>query len=691
MTNKRVEPPDDRAGPLTTAKDPVTQSMGNLVNLTDQFFAGQEPKSPPPPQPAPGSDGLSASMQLDSMEQLFDGQNLFAARYKKVRLLGKGGFGLVYLVTDINLQRQAALKVLRSDVLNQAKVRERFLREARVAAKWDHPYLCTVYDVGEFQGISYITMAYIEGPNLGERMGADPPLTPEEAATLVAKIARGLAEAHRQQVIHRDLKPANILLKPELEPVITDFGLAFQSDASPLTCHGVIQGTPAYMSPEQTSGNSSAIGPASDIFSLGVVLYELLTSQRPFSGEFTMELLMQIRLEQPLNPREANPTLDEALCELCMKALAKEPKNRFESATAMAEALERWGRRSEDLPPTRKESMVTTAWPTATSAKAEASAQTGRQRYVWPVVGSVVLLASLLLWNQNQLGSQAHNKTQENLSMASAPTAVAQPFLVHATQHTRIATKQPNSLPTAFQADANIIESLKVYLQRANEQTDYRLLSAEQLPVLEDDKVSLLVNLNEEAFVYLYWFDRQGKPIRLLPDPKTQQAEGKARQHWSPPKASQGDLQLWHLQGGDSGTELLLVGARSTPLDAKELAWLDRTRVILADLPISTTPRDPDQILTAALNEPQRGVLDPSAVLFVKDAGSTLIQAVTPRKTQAAHEQVRAPVAIVQTKGGKEITSQKPADYEAKLRQLFPNAYHGVVVQFQGKQPTSRK
>src|SRR5947209_10120302 len=199
-------------------------------------------------------------------------------RYRIEETLGKGGMGAVFRAYDTQLDRPVALKVpfLGDD---NDETRQRFYREARAAATLQHAYICPVFDVGEFEGIPYLTMAFIEGRSLNQALTAGQSFTFPAIALLVRKIALGMQEAHNRGVVHRDLKPANIILRPNGEPVIMDFGLARRADdkrSHGLTQEGDILGTLDYMSPEQAEGAAANVGPPADIYALGAILYELL-------------------------------------------------------------------------------------------------------------------------------------------------------------------------------------------------------------------------------------------------------------------------------------------------------------------------------------------------------------------------------------------------------------------------------
>jgi tetratricopeptide (TPR) repeat protein len=272
-------------------------------------------------------------------------------RYRIVQVLGGGGMGTVYLAYDTHLERHVALKVPRLFETGGRAV-ERFAREARAAAHLHHPNICPVFDAGEINGIPYLTMAYIEGQPLTQAL--PPPLPPRQAAGLLRQLALALEEAHRHGVIHRDLKPGNVLVNRRGEPVITDFGLARRTlpgDAG-FTISGQVLGTPAYMPPEQAEGAVEAIGPGADIYSLGVILYELLTGQRPFQGS-TSQVLHQVVHQEPPPPRQWRPDLDARLEAICLQAMAKRIEHRLPSMAEFAEALETWLNGPAQPPPAK--------------------------------------------------------------------------------------------------------------------------------------------------------------------------------------------------------------------------------------------------------------------------------------------------------------------------------------------------
>jgi serine/threonine-protein kinase len=292
-------------------------------------------------------------------------------RYRIQDCLGRGGMGAVFRAHDAQLDRIVALKVpfLGGD---DAATRERFYREARAAAALHHANICPVYDVGELHGVPYLTMAFVDGRSLAKELEAGRSFTPPQAALLVRKLALAMQEAHARGVIHRDLKPANVLLRPDGEPVIMDFGLARRGgdpQTEGLTRQGDVIGTIEYMSPEQFEGDNAAVGPASDVYSLGVVLYELLTGRRPFAGS-TASTVAAIVLKPPPRPGELRPGLPARLEEICLKAMAKRPEERYPTMAEFAADLTAYLRshqsgavapaaRSLEAPPTPRPSATT--------------------------------------------------------------------------------------------------------------------------------------------------------------------------------------------------------------------------------------------------------------------------------------------------------------------------------------------
>jgi serine/threonine protein kinase len=261
-------------------------------------------------------------------------------RYRIEKILGEGAMGTVYLARDSQLERRVALKIPKVDD-NDVELTERFYREARAAATLHHRNICPVHDIGEFEGVRYISMAYIDGHPLSAYVDSAKQQSERSIAIIARKLAIALEAAHHEGVIHRDLKPANIMVDKQNEPVIMDFGLARQlnkNESSRLTQNGSILGSPAYMSPEQVSGDINRVGPSSDIYSLGVIVYELCTGRVPFDGPITA-VLGQILTQEPEKPSTFRPDLDPRLEAICVTMMAKQPEDRYHSMVEVAQVL----------------------------------------------------------------------------------------------------------------------------------------------------------------------------------------------------------------------------------------------------------------------------------------------------------------------------------------------------------------
>lgn len=264
-------------------------------------------------------------------------------RYRIRKELGRGAMGAVYLAHDEQLDREVALKIPKFETDTNEELLERFYREARAAAALQHPGICPVHDVGELDGQHYITMAFIKGRPLRDFTKSSKRQKGKQVARVIRKVAMAMAEAHEHNVVHRDLKPANIMINERNEPVVMDFGLARRSaeGEEQLTHTGTVIGTPAYMSPEQVDGDNEHVGPHSDIYSLGVIFYEMLTGQLPFQGNL-MSILKQIALTEPQPPVEIHDDIDPSLQAICLKMMAKKSEDRPASMSDVARDLTMW-------------------------------------------------------------------------------------------------------------------------------------------------------------------------------------------------------------------------------------------------------------------------------------------------------------------------------------------------------------
>ncbi len=277
------------------------------------------------PQPGPAS-GEEAPPQL--------------GRYRVTDRLGSGAFGTVYRAYDQELCRDVAVKVPHRERVASAEAADVYLREGRVLARLDHPGIVPVYDVGRTaDGLCYLVSKFIEGRDLAARL-QEGKLDQAEAARLVAAVAEALHHAHQRGLVHRDVKPGNVLLDHEGRPYVADFGLALRDEQ--LTHGSPLAGTPLYMSPEQARGEGHRVDARTDIFSAGVVLYELLTGQRPFQGQTLGEVLEQITTREVQPPHQLDPTIDPELERICLKALSKRAADRYATAQELADDLHHW-------------------------------------------------------------------------------------------------------------------------------------------------------------------------------------------------------------------------------------------------------------------------------------------------------------------------------------------------------------
>ena len=267
---------------------------------------------------------------------------MLGRRYTILRRLGQGGMGVVYLAEDTRLQRKVALKVPFPHLYQNDRIfLDRLYREARLAAAFHDPRICPIYDIDGADGWHYIVLHYVEGKTFSQLL-EDGPFAPDLALDLVAKVAEAIQKAHDRNIIHRDLKPANLMLGPNREPIVMDFGLAKRMEIEPnshlRTDAGKFQGTLSYAPPEQVEGRNDEIGPCCDIYSLGVITYELLTGRLPFRGS-RWEVEDHILNTIPEPPSTHAPAIPARLDAIVLKALEKRPEDRFASMTAFAGAL----------------------------------------------------------------------------------------------------------------------------------------------------------------------------------------------------------------------------------------------------------------------------------------------------------------------------------------------------------------
>jgi eukaryotic-like serine/threonine-protein kinase len=257
-------------------------------------------------------------------------------------VLGRGGMGVVYKARHLRLNRLVAVKVMPGGGYAGLPAKARFLGEAEALAGIRHPNVVRVYDFGDLEGQPFLTMEYVEGGHLAQKLAGVPQPAPQ-AAQLVAVLAGAVQAAHQAGIVHRDLKPGNVLLTEDGTPKISDFGVARCFDVTAgITRTGTPIGTPSYMAPELSTGDAQAVGPAVDIYALGAMLYELLTGRPPFRAETASETLLQVISHEPVAPSRLNATVPRDLQTICMKCLEKDPKKRYSTAGALADDLGRF-------------------------------------------------------------------------------------------------------------------------------------------------------------------------------------------------------------------------------------------------------------------------------------------------------------------------------------------------------------
>jgi serine/threonine-protein kinase len=315
----------------------ILREHPELLSALDCLEALEQLAPPPRKEPTHADDNADTAPTLAMMPCDF-------GPYELIREIGRGGMGVVYEARQKGLDRSVAVKMILAGQLASPELVRRFQTEAKAAGRLRHSNIVHIHDVGQFNGQDFFAMEYIEGQSLAQRIKQGP-IDISAAVRLLATVARAVEHLHQQGIVHRDLKPSNILLDSDGQPYVTDFGLAkVFADGADMTATGAIAGTPSYMAPEQASPRRSEITQATDVYSLGAILYELLTGEPPFHAETTFDTLMAVLGGDPLMPRAIDPRIPRGLELICMKCLAKTPRDRYESAAALADDLDRFAR-----------------------------------------------------------------------------------------------------------------------------------------------------------------------------------------------------------------------------------------------------------------------------------------------------------------------------------------------------------
>jgi hypothetical protein len=478
-------------------------------------------------------------------------------RYQLLGRLGAGGMGTVYKALDPDLDRQVAIKVPRFDGSPQAQgqARQRFLREARAAARVRHPHVCPIHDVGEHEDRPYVVMAFVEGQSLADHLRRHGRFDDcRRAVTLVRQVVEALAAVHEHGIVHRDLKPGNILLDRSGQALLTDFGLArLEGDAEHLTAPGVMPGTPAYMAPEQVDPHLGLSGITSDVYSLGVVLYQLLTGRLPFEGS-PLTILRLIADQTPQPPSRFRTDLDPSLEAVLARAMARRPEQRYPSAAAFAEALARWlaGNSVTDPLTAGPPSAATLTYlgQGAATLTAPSTVVRGRSRFPW--LAAAAGLAAVTV------GTAAYFLLRPAADLPPDPPPDPGP-----------AAQQPvrNPAAAALPPFKGFID-LRVWEPGNPRRFNVRLNDGPALPLKPKDQVRIFAELNRKAYLYVLLIDTTGKVSPIYPwkpgNWQVRPADERPRDRLDLPEGPSDNG--WEVDEGPPGMETMVLLVRETPL-----------------------------------------------------------------------------------------------------------------------------
>lgn len=453
-------------------------------------------------------------------------------RYTIRQQLGAGSFGVVLRCSDDDLKRDVAIKLPHRQGAPSAERIKEFLHEAQSAARLRHPGIVTVLDTGQTaDGRVYIVYEFIRGATLQSRL-EQANYSLEDVVRWVAGSAEALHHAHKNGIVHRDIKPANILLDEESHPHVADFGLAKMDDQFFKNDAGRVLGTAAYMSPEQAAGQSHWASPQTDIYSLGVMLYQMLTKRLPFGGRTLSEMLEQVKQRVPSPPRTIDDKIPKPLEDVCLKAMAKNPADRYSTAADMASDLRR-----------------------AIGGAPPAS----RSRWIIGGLG-VAAAAALIVYLIIMANSRRDSERPSILGLQGVTSSTT----------ARSGATIGDSLLDFPPATPKV----EIDYQAATEKGGYHVLgkrdpSGPNVVIHSGDKLQFHVTVDVPRYLYIYWYDADGKPQRLWPEDVKRQAPVKKIDY----PANNDD---WQTLNEDLGSEFVLVAARDEPLDAVALAEFER-------------------------------------------------------------------------------------------------------------------
>lgn len=520
-------------GDVETHPDTSPPTIANLGEVSSGSAPTQLISDTPLSNPSLPSASPSAASSNSSVGQI--------GRFKYVRMLGKGAFGTVWQVWDPELQTHRALKIPHRELISSGKVdAESYVREARkVAQLGKHRGIVEVLDVQRLEdGTPYVVSEFLEGGSLADSVkGRRIPW--REAVELVAKIADGIAHAHSKGIVHRDLKPANILLTDEGEPVVADFGLALGDGE--FSYKSTVCGTYFYMSPQQVRGEADRVDGRSDVYSLGVILYQLLTGRIPYKSQNIDSLKREILSEQPTPLRQYTPDVPPEIEAICEKAMAKEPNDRYKTASDMAKAL-----RAVMQPQTAAAAPPKTSnrWlPVAIAAAGFAAVAAG-------------VFAFVNNRPQSNGGGGANHSGNHGGSSSAIETPIPPELAIHF---------QEKGDDGVFHKDSN--------------------LAAANLPVVVGDKVQFHVILPEPMFAYLYWIDSDGEAKRIWPDRDTDLDKQTAVIELSRPAGADDETQpTWFSIPKTGGNQVFFLGVSTEPLGANELTEFEAKTKFMRNL-----------------------------------------------------------------------------------------------------------